>query len=62
MDIIILKAYGSGLSPSVLETVVYLGGHLTYRESQEVLRLQRIKLSLGLCEQKEQAYYYNETS
>ena len=35
---------------------MYLGGHLTYRESQEVLRLQRIKLSLGLCEQKEQAY------
>lgn len=47
---------GSGLSPAVLKTVVYLGTHLSYRETQEVLELQRIKLSLGQCEQKHHAY------
>jgi hypothetical protein len=47
---------GSGLSPAVLESVVYLSSHLSYRESQEALRLQRIELSLGYCEQKHHAY------
>jgi hypothetical protein len=47
---------GSGLSPAVLASVIYLGSHLSYRESQEALRLQRIELSLGYCEQKHHAY------
>ena len=47
---------GSGLSPAVLKTVIYLGSHLSYRETQEVLRLQRIELSLGHCEQKHHSY------
>lgn len=47
---------GSGLSPGVLENVVYLGTHLSYRETQAALALQRITLSLGQCEQKHQAY------
>lgn len=47
---------GSGLSPAVLESVIYLGSHLSYRESQEALRLGRIELSLGQCEQKHHGY------
>jgi hypothetical protein len=47
---------GSSLSPAVLKTVVYLGTHLSYRETQEALDLQRIQLSLGQCEQKHHAY------
>lgn len=47
---------GSGLSPAVLKTVVYLGTHLSYRESQTALDLQRITLSLGQCEQKHHSY------
>jgi hypothetical protein len=47
---------GSGLSPAVLENVLFLGSHLSYRESQTALRLQRIELSLGQCEQKHHAY------
>lgn len=47
---------GSGLSPAVLKTLVYLGTHLSYRETQEALALQRVKLSLGQCEQKHHAY------
>ena len=47
---------GSGLSPAVLKTVVYLGTHLSYRETQVALGLQRIELSLGQCEQKHHAY------
>lgn len=47
---------GSGLSPAVLKTVVYLGTHLSYRETQTALALQRIYLSLGQCEQKHHGY------
>lgn len=47
---------GSGLSPAVLRSVVYLGSHLTYRESQEALGLQDIELSLGQVEQKHHRY------
>lgn len=47
---------GSGLSPAVLKNVVYLGSHLSYRESQEALRLQDIELSLGKVEQKHHGY------
>lgn len=47
---------GSGLSPAVLETIIYLGTHLSYQETQKVLCLQRIHLSLGHCEQKHHAY------
>lgn len=47
---------GSGMSPSVLKTVVYLGSHLTYRESQEVLALQGINLSSACCEKKHHGY------
>lgn len=47
---------GSGLSPAVLASVVYLGTHLSYRETQAALALQRIKLNLGGCEQKHHAY------
>lgn len=50
------RARGSGLSPAVLESVIYLGSHLSYRESQEALRLGRIELSLGQCEQKHHGY------
>lgn len=44
---------GSGLSPLVLKSVVYLGSHLSYRESQEALNLQGVVLSLGQCEGRE---------
>lgn len=47
---------GSGLSPAILKTLVYLGTHLSYRETQEALALQRVQLSLGQCEQKHHAY------
>ncbi len=47
---------GSGLSPLVLKSVVYLGSHLSYRESQEALKLQGVVLSLGHCEQKHHGY------
>ena len=35
---------------------MYLGSHLSYRESQTALHLQRIELSLGQCKQKHHAY------
>lgn len=47
---------GSGLSPAVLRSVVYLGSHLSYRETQEALGLQDIELSLGQVEQKHHRY------
>lgn len=47
---------GSGLSPMVLKSVVYLGTHLSYRESQEALQLQGVTLSVGQCEQKHHGY------
>ena len=55
---------GSGMSPSVLETILYLGSHLTYRESQEVLRLQGISLSTACCETKHHRYaeHYEDLS
>lgn len=40
----------------MLKSVVYLGSHLSYRESQEALALQGITLSLGYCEQKHHGY------
>ena len=47
---------GSGLSPAVLKNLVYLGSHMSYRESQEALGLQDIELSLGQVEQKHHGY------
>jgi hypothetical protein len=47
---------GSGLSPLVLKSVVYLGSQLSYRESQEALKLQGVVLRLGQCEQKHHGY------
>ncbi len=47
---------GSGLSPAVLENLIFLTSHLSYRESQEALKLQRIELSVGQCEQKHHKY------
>jgi hypothetical protein len=47
---------GSGLSPLVLKSVVYLGTHLSFRESQEALGLQGVEMSVGQCEQKHHGY------
>jgi hypothetical protein len=47
---------GSGLSPLGLKSVVYLGTHLSFRESQEALELQGVRLSVGQCEQKHHGY------
>jgi hypothetical protein len=47
---------GSGLSPLVLKSVLYLGTHLSFRESQEALALQGIRISVGQCEQKHHGY------
>lgn len=40
----------------MLESVLYLASHLSYRETQIALSLQRINLSLGGCEQKHHAF------
>lgn len=46
----------SGLSPLVLESMIYLTSHLTYRESEKALELQGIKLSSSTCEEKHHRY------
>jgi transposase InsO family protein len=49
---------GSGLSPLVLKSAVYLGSHLSFRESQEALALQGVSVSVGQCEQKHHSHAY----